>query len=549
MAMHVPKAPGFASMLKDGARHFSGLDEAVYRNIRACKEFADSLKTAYGPCGMNKMVVNHIDKLFVTNDAATIMNELDVEHPAAKIMVLAAQMQEQEVGDGTNFVVLFSAALLDAAEDLLKMGLTPTEIVRGYNIAMEKVKEWLPTLVVSEIKDVRDEKQVFDVVRTSVMSKQLGNEDLLARLISKACTSIIPETKVSFNVDNVRVCKILGSSLQRSDVVQGLVFKRLVEGTITRQKDAKLAVFTCPIDVTQTETKGTVLINTAEELMKFSEGEEALLEKRVKAIADSGANVVVAGGKIGDMAMHYFNKYNLMAVRLLSKFDLRRVCKATNASAYPKLETTIAHEDLGIADEVYVDEVGDTPIVVFRIATKESKLSTIVIRGATDNYLDDIERAINDGVNTFKGITRDGKLVPGGGATEIELATKLNKYGDTLKGLEQYSVKKYAAALENFIKIFAENSGLKSNEVLARIIAEHHNGNATIGFNIDDDSSNGLCDVKERGILDLYHAKLWAIEYATTAATTILQVDQIIMAKRAGGPKPKDFRGGDQDDD
>lgn len=152
--------------------------------------------------------------------------------------------------------------------------------------------------------------------------------------------------------------------------------------------------------------QGTVLINTAEELMKFSEGEEALLEKRIKAIADSGANVVVAGGKIGDMAMHYMNKYNLMAVRLLSKFDVRRVCKATNAAAYPKLETSVDVENLGIADEIYVDEVGDTPIVVIRIGTKESKLSTIVIRGATDNYLDDIDRAINDGVNTFKGITR-----------------------------------------------------------------------------------------------------------------------------------------------
>lgn len=152
--------------------------------------------------------------------------------------------------------------------------------------------------------------------------------------------------------------------------------------------------------------QGTVLINTADELMKFSEGEEALLEKRIKAIADSGASVVVAGGKIGDMAMHYLNKYNLMAVRLLSKFDVRRVCKATNSTAYPKLEASVAPEDLGFADEVYVDEVGDTPIVVVRIGTKESKLSTIVVRGATDNYLDDIERAINDGVNTFKGLTR-----------------------------------------------------------------------------------------------------------------------------------------------
>lgn len=283
--------------------------------------------------------------------------------------------------------------------------------------------------------------------------------------------------------------------------------------------------------------------------MKFSEGEEALLEKRIKAIADSGAKVVVAGGKIGDMAMHYLNKYDLMAVRLLSKFDVRRVCKATNASAYPKLETTINPEDLGYADNVYVDEVGDTPIIVFKLGTNESKLSTIVIRGATENYLDDIERAINDGVNTFKGLTRDGKLVAGGAATEIELANKLTTFGDTLIGLEQYSVKKYASALQSFVKVFSENCGLKSNEVLAKLIAEHTNGKSTIGFNIDDDSSDGVCDVKEKGIFDLYFCKLWGIEYATTAAKTILQVDQIIMAKRAGGPKPRDARGGDQDDD
>jgi len=247
--------------------------------------------------------------------------------------------------------------------------------------------------------------------------------------------------------------------------------------------------------------------------------------------------------------MHYLNKYNLMAVRLLSKFDVRRVCKSTNSAAYPKLETNISPDNIGFADEVFVDEVGDTPIVVFRIGTKESRISTIVIRGATDNYLDDIERAINDGVNTFKGLTRDGKLVAGGGATEIELATKLTSFGDTLIGLEQYSVKKFASALETFVKIFSENSGLKSNEVLAKLIAEHTTGKPSVGFNIDEDGSERVGDMKEKGILDLYYCKLWGIEYATTAAKTILQVDQIIMAKRAGGPKPRDARGGDQDDD
>jgi len=533
-------------MLKEGARHFSGLEEAVYRNIRACKEFADSLKTAYGPCGMNKMVINHLEKLFVTNDAATIIQELDVAHPAAKIMVLAANMQEQEVGDGTNFVIIFCSALLEAAEDLLQMGLSPSEILSGYELALNKAIEILPTLVCEEVQDVRNEKEIFKAIRTSVMSKQLGNEDLIAKLITKACISILPE-KTTFNVDNVRVCKILGSGLGKSEVVPGLVFKRLVESTIIKKSKAKVAVFSCPIDITQTETKGTVLIKTAKELMNFSAGEEALLENQIKAIADSGAQVVVSGGKVGDLAMHFLNKYNIMAIRLMSKFDLRRVCKATDSTAYPKMERP-SPDDLGYVDEVYVDEVGDTPVVVFRIGKEESRISTIVLRGATDNYLDDIERAINDGVNTFKAITRDGKMIPGAGASELELARQISAYGDTLPGLEQYSVKKYASALETFVKVFAENSGRKWNEILAKLYASHHDGKVNQGFNIEDDS-DGTVDVKEAGVLDLYLNKLWAIQYATDAACTILNVDQIIVAKRAGGPKARPANVPDNDDD
>jgi len=320
-----------------------------------------------------------------------------------------------------------------------------------------------------------------------------------------------------------------------------------VESTIIKKSNAKIVVFTCPIDVTQTETKGTVLINTAKELMDFSQGEEALLENQIKAIAESGANVVVAGGKIGDLAMHFLNKYNIMAVRLLSKFDLRRVCKATNASAYPKIEQPKA-EDLGFADEVYVDEVGDTSVIVFRIGEKESRISTIVLRGATDNFLDDIERAVNDGVNTFKALNKDGRLLAGAGAVEVELARQITSFGETLPGLEQYSVKKFASALESFITIFADNSGRKSKEILARLYAAHHEGKINTGFNILDESEDGLCDAKEEGIFDLFINKLWAIQYATNAANTILQVDQIIMAKRAGGPKARPAQAPDEDD-
>lgn len=201
---------------------------------------------------------------------------------------------------------------------------------------MKKCLEILPTLVVYEVKDYKNADDIKSGIRTAVMSKQYGKEDFLTELITKACISILPE-KTTFNVDNVRVCKILGSGLHNSKVVQGMVFKREVEGDVTKKEKSKIAVYTCAVDITQTETKGTVLIKSADELMKFSRGEESLLESQIKAIAETGAGVVVSGGKFGDMALHYMNKYKLMAVRIPSKFDLRRLCKAVNATALTKL--------------------------------------------------------------------------------------------------------------------------------------------------------------------------------------------------------------------
>lgn len=549
MALHVPRAPGFSQMLKEGARHFSGLEEAVYRNISACKDFADTVRTAYGPNGMNKIVINHIDKLFVTNDAATIIRELEVEHPAAKLIILGSQMQEEEMGDGTNFVIIFAGALLVNADNLLRMGLTPSEIVNGYKLALAKTLEILPTLTCFEVKDIRNTEQVTKGMKTAIMSKQYGNEDFITDLIAKACVSILPDGASSFNVDSVRITKILGSGLLNSEIVQGMVFKRSVEGDIVKKEKAKIAVYTCPVDIATTETKGTVLIKSADELMKFSRGEENQLEEQIKAIADTGANVVVAGAKFGDMALHYLNKYGLMGVRLNSKFDLRRLCKAVNATALPRL-TPPATSELGYADSVAVDELGDTAVVVFKLESNESRIATIVIRGATENYMDDIERAIDDGVNTFKGVTKDPRFLPGAGATELELAHQVGRYADTLPGLEQYAVHAFATALEVFVKTLAENTGVKSNEVISKLYAAHNEGKKTFGFDVNGDSSSAVIDAAEAGILDLYLTKFWALKYATSAANTILQVDQIIMAKRAGGPKaPAQGGSADPDDD
>uniref|UniRef100_A0A0B6YTQ1 T-complex protein 1 subunit theta n=2 Tax=Arion vulgaris TaxID=1028688 RepID=A0A0B6YTQ1_9EUPU len=545
MALHVPRAPGFAQMMKEGAKHFSGLEEAVYRNIAACKELAKTTISAYGPHGQNKMVINHLEKLFVTNDAATILRELDVEHPAAKILVMASQQQEQECGDGTNFVLGFGGALLENAEELLRMGLSVAEVTEGYEIAAKKALEILPSLSIGTVKNIRSKEEVLPAIHTAVMSKQYGNEDFLANLITDACISIVPE-KVSFNVDNIRVCKLLGSGVLQSTVVQGMLFKRQVEGDVTKAENAKIVVFSCPLDTMQTETKGTVLIKNANELLDFSKGEENMMEQQIKDIAGTGVKVIVSGGKVGDLALHYSNKYKLIVVRLLSKWDVRRLCKSIGATPLPKLVAPTT-EECGYCDHVYVDEIGDTPVIVFKQDKKESPIATVVIRGSTDNIMDDIERAIDDGVNTFKALTKDSRFVPGAGAVEIELARQIATFGESLPGLEQYSVKKYAESLEIVPRALAQNAGVKETDVLTKLYAAHHDKKTNFGVNIEGDANSAVLDAAEAKIIDLYITKYWGIKFATSSACTVLRVDQIIMAKRAGGPKAKANKDWDED--
>uniref|UniRef100_A0A672HMH0 T-complex protein 1 subunit theta n=1 Tax=Salarias fasciatus TaxID=181472 RepID=A0A672HMH0_SALFA len=555
MALHVPKAPGFAQMLKDGAKHYSGLEEAIFRNIRACKELSQTTRTAYGPNGMNKMVINHLEKLFVTNDAATILRELEVQHPAAKMIVMASHMQEQEVGDGTNFVLVFAGALLELAEELLRMGLSVSEVIEGYEKACKKALEILPDCVCSSAKNLHDVKEAASLIRTAVMSKQYGNEDFLANLIAQACDFLdIYMTRFSFvwflffpSSSECFSWRFQGCGVTASSMLHGMVFKKEAEGDITSVKDAKVAVFSCPFDCMVTETKGTVLINNAQELMNFSKGEEDMMEAQVKAIKEAGANVVVTGGKVADMALHYANKYKLMVVRLNSKFDLRRLCKTVGAVALPRM-TAPTPEEMGHCDNVYLTEVGDTQVVVFKHEKEDGAISTVVIRGSTDNLMDDIERAVDDGVNTFKVLVRDKRLVPGAGATEIELAKNITSYGESCPGLEQYAIKKFAEAFEALPRALAENSGVKGSELISKMYSAHHEGNKNMGFDIEGDGP-AVKDMLEAGILEPYLVKYWGVKMATNAAITVLRVDQIIMAKPAGGPKPpqgkKDF---DEDD-
>jgi len=486
---------------------------------------------------MNKMIINHLDKLFVTSDSATIIKEMEVQHPAAKMVVMASDMQEKEIGDGSNFVICLAGSLLTEAAELIKMGLHPSEILHGYEIASQKSMEYLKDMGVWKVnkKDMTLET-LRQAIKTVVASKLLGFEDALAPLIAKACLTVLPTNPYNFNVDNVRVQKILGGSIHDSEVIKGVVIPQGVIGSLKEVKNAKIAIYTCSIAPAETETKGTVLIHNAKELMNYNVSEEKELEKTIKAIKDSGVDVIVTGGTVDDMAKHFLVKFGIMCLKLTSKFELRRLCRAVKARPIVTLGPCMP-EHQGFCSRVHVREVGSRTVTVFTQEEKdESTVATILLRASTHNVLNDVERAIDDGVNLVKAMGKQMpcEFVPGGGATEIALAAKLQQFGSKSSGLDQYAIKHFGKALEVVPTVLAENAGYDAMEILSQLYAAHAKGQSTTGVDI---KSKGVCDMKEKGVLDLMLTKQQAIKLASDAVITILRVDQIIVAKPAGGPK------------
>ncbi|GMG08555.1 unnamed protein product [Aspergillus oryzae var. brunneus] len=479
--------------------------------------------------------------MVLTSDAATILRELDVVHPAAKLLVMASQQQDVEMGDGTNLVIILAGELLKKAEELLRLGLKTSDIVQGY----EKAQNFA--------------LKVLEGGCALVASKQSGTEDILASLVAEAVLAVLPRNPVNFNVDNVRVVKIMGGSLEQSRVVKGMVLGREPDGTIKKATKAKVGVFSCPIDISQTETKGTVLLKTADEMLNFTKGEEERLETAIKELYDSGVRVVVAGSTVGDLAMHYLNRFNILVIKILSKFELRRLCRVVGATPLARLGAPMPDE-MGSVDVVETTEIGGDRVTVFRQeeANAVTRTATIVLRGATQNHLDDVERAIDDGVNAVKAITKDPRLVPGAGATEIQLVEKISAFADRTPGLPQHAIRKYAEAFEVIPRTLAESAGLDATEVLSRLYTAHHRASTgaeasseegsgssedeepywTTGVDLESSTSAGTLDAVEEGILDLLASKSWAIRLASESARTVLSVDQIIVARQAGGPKP-----------
>ena len=378
--------------------------------------------------------------------------------------------------------------------------------------------------------------------------------------MADAVLAVLPKNPLNFNVDNVRVVKIMGGSLEQSKVVKGMVFSREPEGTIKKAKRAKVGVYSCPVDISQTETKGTVLLHNAKEMLDFTKGEENQVENMIKELHDSGLRVVVAGSTIGELAQHYLNRYNIFVIKVVSKFELRRLCRVVGATPLARFGAPMPDE-MGTVDVVETLEIGGDRVTVFRQENEQTRTATLVLRGATANHLDDVERAVDDGANVVKAITRDARLVPGAGAAEMQLVERITTLAGKMPGLAQYAIRKYGEAFEVVPRTLAESAGLNATEVLSTLYAAHaaaqpqqqqqqqqQKGRSdkdadgagdewTAGVDLENEDGSGTLDAKHEGVLDLRVTKAWAIKLATEAATTVLSVDQIIVARQAGGPK------------
>jgi len=546
-------AAGLGGMLKDGHEHFADDDgggAVVARSIAAACELTRMLSSSLGPQGRNKLIVNHLEKMIVTSDCASILKEIEVEHPAAKLLELAVQQQETECGDGTNLTLMFAGELLTSTLELMKtMGWGhKTDIMEGFHLASTKL---LNDLLVSNKDDGTDGGCVVStlahpasspaamqelkekILKPVLGSKQYGSEDILSDLVVQASRIVL--NGVELQPSSIRTVKILGGNTSQSACLQGFVAQRGVETTKTAsEKNAKIVVYASGIEASATEAKGTVLMKTADDLKNYNRTEETKMEEIIQGIAESGVKVIVTGGNISDMALHFIEKYELIALKLSSKWELRRLCQATGATALVRLGAPTA-EEMGTATTTQ-KIVGDRTVTVFENDVDgKSKIATVVLRASTSSVLNDLERAVEDGVHAVQMACKDGRIVYGGGACEMECAVRIDRLGDQHPGLEQYAIRAFAKSLECVGRTLAENAGWDAIQVLADMRASHVNGQTDVG--VDVEKAPGSTGMKEANVYDLMYVKRSALKLAIEAATTILKVDQIIMSKRSGGPK------------
>ena len=523
-------------VLREGTGRTTGRD-AQKNNIMAAKIVAESVKSTLGPCGMDKMLVNSMGDVAITNDGATIMKELDVQHPAAKMLVEVAKAQDNEVGDGTTTAVVLAGELLSKAEGLLDRNIHPTVIIEGFKKASEKAQEILDKIAIPVSID--DDKTLRDVAITSLASKGINvAEEHFAKIIVEAVKQVSEKLdgKYKADIDLIKVVKKHGKSLDETELVKGMVIDKEVASSQMPKlvEDAKIALLNEKMEIEKTEFDAKINIESPDQIKLFLDEEERMLKDMVSSVTKAGANVVFCEKGIDDMALHFLGKAGVLAVKSVSSSDIEKLSKATGGQITASVKDLSA-DALGKARRVEEVKIGDDKLMYVRDA-KSPKAVTIVIRGASNQVIDEAERSLHDGLSVVRNAIEDGKIVAGGGASEEELAKNLRDYAVKVGGREQLAVEAYAEAVEAIPLTLAENAGLDPIDIIVALRAEHEKPDSK-NFGIEV-STGKIKDMYEQMVIEPLRVKQQVIKSATEATNMILKVDDLISVKGGGKMPP-----------
>ncbi len=523
-------------VLPEGTRRLIGRD-AQRMNILAARVISEAVRTTLGPRGMDKMLVDSLGDVVITNDGVTILKEIEVEHPAAKMIVEVAKTQDDEVGDGTTSAVIIAGELLHEAERLLDQVIHPTVIASGYRMAAERAQEILNGL--ADKATIDNEELLKQTAMTAMTGKKAESaREKLADLAVKAVKQIADKTDGGYviDIDYIGIEKKPGESTDDSQLIQGVIIdkERVHPEMPKRVKNAKIALLDCALEIKKTETDAEIRVTRPEQLRAFLDEEESMLKKMVDQIIATGANVVMCQKGIDDIVQHYLAKANIYAVRRAKKSDMEKLSRATGGKVVTNIED-LTSADLGKAGLIEERKIGDDKMT-FVEECKDPKAVSILVRCGTEHVIDEVERSVHDAISVVSAVIEDGKIIVGGGAPEIELAKRLREYAETVGGREALAVNGFAGAVETVPRTLAENAGLDTIDVLVDLRAKHEKPNSK-NFGIDVYTGETV-DMMKIGVIEPLRTKTQAIKSASEAAIMILRIDDVISSSKKGITPP-----------
>ena len=518
-------------ILPEGATRQLGRD-AQRNNIMAAKIVAETVRSTLGPKGMDKMLVDSLGDVVITNDGVTILEEMKIEHPAAKMLVEVAKTQEKEIGDGTTTAVILAGELLKNAERLLDQEVHPTVIVKGYRLAAEKAQVILNNI--AENITIKDTDLLLKIAGTAMTGKGAESaKDKLSDLAVKAVIQVAENGEI--DLDNIKLDKKVGGGIEDSELVQGIILdKEKVNPNMPKNvKNAKIALIDCAIEIKSTETEAKIQITSPDQMEAFLAQEERMLRRMTDKIIASGANVVFCQKGIDDTAQHFLAKAGIYAARRVKKSDLEKLGKATGARIVTSLDD-LAMNDLGYAGVVEEIKVGDEEMSCVK-ECKNPKAVTMLLRGGTQHVVDEVYRAMTDALGDIKAAIKVGKVVAGAGAPEVELARNLRLFSNTLSGREQLAVLAFADSVEIIPRTLAENAGLDPIDMLTELKNKHDKGVKWAGIDV---FSGKVVDAWKAGVIEPLKIKTQAVKSASEVAEMILRIDDVIASSGSGRAAP-----------